>query len=121
MTVADPTVVLVHGAFTDASGFARVTGELLANGFGSWCPLCPTAPSSVMRPTSRRWSVRSTARWSWWGPPTVGRSPPSLEPRTTSRRARMTIVEVDSSHLVILSHPKEVVDLIQQALDGVSS
>jgi pimeloyl-ACP methyl ester carboxylesterase len=36
-------------------------------------------------------------------------------------RAGMTTIEVDSSHLVMLSHPKEVVDLIRQAIDGVSS
>jgi pimeloyl-ACP methyl ester carboxylesterase len=33
-------------------------------------------------------------------------------------RAGTTTIEVDSSHLVMLSHPKEVVDLIHQAIDG---
>jgi len=36
------------------------------------------------------------------------------------RRAGITSIEIDSSHLVMLSHPKEVADLIQQAVDAVS-
>jgi hypothetical protein len=31
-------------------------------------------------------------------------------------RANMTTVEIDSSHLVMLSHPKEVTDLIREAI-----
>jgi pimeloyl-ACP methyl ester carboxylesterase len=35
-------------------------------------------------------------------------------------RAGTTTIEIDSSHLVMLSHPKEVADLIHQAIDGAS-
>jgi pimeloyl-ACP methyl ester carboxylesterase len=35
------------------------------------------------------------------------------------QRAGMTTVEIDSSHLVMLSHPKEVADLIREALRAV--
>ncbi len=31
------------------------------------------------------------------------------------QRAGATVVEIDSSHLVMLSHPKEVADLIREA------
>ncbi|WP_017241347.1 alpha/beta fold hydrolase [Streptomyces sp. SS] len=38
---ARPTVVLVHGAFADASGFARVIPELTAAGLGVVAPAVP--------------------------------------------------------------------------------
>ncbi len=34
------------------------------------------------------------------------------------KRAGMTTIEIESSHLVMLSHPKEVTDLIRIAIDG---
>ena len=34
------------------------------------------------------------------------------------KRAGMTTIEIESSHLVMLSHPKEVTDLIRTAIDG---
>ncbi|MFH9403952.1 alpha/beta fold hydrolase [Streptomyces sp. NPDC017638] len=37
------------------------------------------------------------------------------------QRAGMTTVEVDSSHLVMLSHPERVVDLIEEAVRGTSA
>ncbi|GHB47052.1 hypothetical protein GCM10010377_42510 [Streptomyces viridiviolaceus] len=36
------------------------------------------------------------------------------------QRAGMTTVEVDSSHLVMLSHPERVVDLIEEAVKATS-
>ncbi|WP_435860920.1 hypothetical protein [Streptomyces spiralis] len=36
-----PTVVLVHGAFADASGFARVIHELIARGLDVMAPAVP--------------------------------------------------------------------------------
>jgi pimeloyl-ACP methyl ester carboxylesterase len=36
------------------------------------------------------------------------------------QRAGMTTVEVDSSHLVMLSHPERVVDLIEEAVRATS-
>jgi pimeloyl-ACP methyl ester carboxylesterase len=41
MTVTEPTVVLVHGAFADASSFARVIPELLADGLPVVAPAVP--------------------------------------------------------------------------------
>jgi pimeloyl-ACP methyl ester carboxylesterase len=37
------------------------------------------------------------------------------------KRAGMTTVEIDSSHLVMLSHPKEVANLIREAIGATSS
>ena len=41
MTDTEPTVVLVHGAFADASSFARVIPELLAGGLPVVAPAVP--------------------------------------------------------------------------------
>jgi pimeloyl-ACP methyl ester carboxylesterase len=41
MTHTEPTVVLVHGAFADASSFARVIPELLADGLPVVAPAVP--------------------------------------------------------------------------------
>ncbi|MFE2581065.1 alpha/beta fold hydrolase [Streptomyces sp. NPDC059378] len=41
MTTSAPTVVLVHGAFADASSFARVIPELLADGLEVLAPAVP--------------------------------------------------------------------------------
>jgi pimeloyl-ACP methyl ester carboxylesterase len=41
MTDTEPTVVLVHGAFADASSFARVIPELLADGLPVVAPAVP--------------------------------------------------------------------------------
>jgi pimeloyl-ACP methyl ester carboxylesterase len=66
----------------------------------------------------------SAAAWKTkpcWG--SVSSSDKTINPdveRFGYKRAGMTTVEIDSSHLVMLSHPKEVVGLIQQALDSVS-
>jgi hypothetical protein len=36
------------------------------------------------------------------------------------KRAGLTTIEIDSSHLVMLSHPHEVADLIREAIKAVS-
>ncbi|GGN88357.1 hypothetical protein GCM10011579_082050 [Streptomyces albiflavescens] len=36
------------------------------------------------------------------------------------KRAGMTMVEVDSSHLVMLAHPKRVTDLMREAVRAIS-
>jgi hypothetical protein len=37
------------------------------------------------------------------------------------QRAALTMVEIESSHLVMLSHPKQVADLIRAAITGSSA
>ncbi|KQY46464.1 alpha/beta hydrolase [Cellulomonas sp. Root137] len=44
--------------------------------------------------------------------------PPAAE-RAMAARAGSTTVEIDSSHVAMISHPDEVADLIQQAVAGV--
>ena len=44
--------------------------------------------------------------------------PPAAE-RAMAERAGSTTVEIDSSHVAMISHPDEVADLIQQAIAAV--
>ena len=65
-----PTVVLVHGAFADASGFAGVIRELESachtrSPRRTRCEASPSTPAS-----SATWSRPSTARSCWSGIPT---------------------------------------------------
>ena len=45
--------------------------------------------------------------------------PPDAE-RQFAQRMGATVVEVDSSHVVLVSHPQEIADLIETAVQGVS-
>lgn len=40
--------------------------------------------------------------------------------RSGYQRAGLTTIEIDSSHLVTLSHPHEVADLIREAVKAVA-
>ncbi|AKN74368.1 hypothetical protein QR97_35685 [Streptomyces sp. PBH53] len=69
-----------------------------------------TAPAAAWRTTPSWGLVASSDR-------TIN---PDVE-RYGYQRAGMTTVEVDSSHLVMLSHPQRVVDLIEEAVRAVSA
>nr|BFF16681.1 hypothetical protein GCM10025730_02020 [Promicromonospora thailandica] len=66
-----PTVVLVHGAFADASGWGGVIEKLERDGY----PVLAVAnPCVAWRPTRRTCaasSTRSTATWCWSATPTA--------------------------------------------------
>ena len=67
------TVVLVHGAFADASSWNGVVELLLANGVHVVAPANPLAASHSIRRTSPARSARSPARCSPLVIRTVGR------------------------------------------------
>jgi pimeloyl-ACP methyl ester carboxylesterase len=46
--------------------------------------------------------------------------PPDAE-RQFAQRMGATTVEVDSSHVVMVSHPEEIADLIETAAQGVTA
>ena len=60
-----PTVVLVHGAFVDASSWNGVIAELKAAGSTSWRRRTCCEASALTPPTSPASSRRSAARPSW--------------------------------------------------------
>ena len=71
--MSEPTVILVHGAFADASGFAGVIRELENAGHMVIAP-----PNPLRSLASDADSVSAVAKAidgpvSWWGTPTGGR------------------------------------------------
>ena len=66
-----PTVVLVHGAFADASSWNGVITRLQSKGVPVTAPANPLRGISPIPPTPRRCSRRSTARCSLSVTPTV--------------------------------------------------
>jgi len=67
---AAPTVVLVHGAFADASGWAGVITRLQAAGIPVIAPANPLRAFRPTRPTLHRLRTRSAARCCWLATPT---------------------------------------------------
>src|SRR2546423_6843813 len=85
-TVGPLTVVLVHGAFADASSWTGVIQRLQARG------VQVTAPANPLR------GIRSMAE-----------------------RAGATITEVEGSHVIMVSQPQVVADVIMSALEHTNS
>jgi len=89
--VADPTVVLVHGAFADASGFR---------------PLYDEAPTPAWR-TRPVWAVL----------PTADRCIDLGVHHFSYERMGATVTEVEgASHVVMISHAKEVAEVVMTAV-----
>jgi len=109
MAESQPTVVLVHGAFADAASFASVVPELLAVGQR---PLA--AAAFTEKASAAAWKTRPA-----WG--SVSSNDRCINPdveRFGYKRGGVNTIEIPSSHLVMLSHPKEVADLIRTATAG---
>jgi hypothetical protein len=73
MAASAPTVVLVHGAFADASSYARVVEELLADDIEVRVPAVPNRSLIGDAPYIASSSARSTDRSSSSDTPTEGR------------------------------------------------
>ncbi len=141
-----PTVVLVHGAFADSSGWSDVAGRLMKAGYPVIAFSNPLGPgqrrgvpaqhelfaqdlprktaqfmAATQRPGALAALVTPSGPPAWTEVPSwyvVARQdriiPPEAE-RVMAERAGSTVVEIDSSHVVMMSHPGEVSQLIQEA------
>jgi pimeloyl-ACP methyl ester carboxylesterase len=117
-----PTVVLVHGAFADASGFAGVIRELQSNDVevrAPWNPLRarPVHPHLVVPRGILR---RSTGRLpSWYMVSEEDNAiPPDCE-RFMATRAGATVESVSGgSHTAFIARPDIAAGLILKALAG---
>lgn len=113
-----PTVVLVHGAFADSSSWNGGVGRLQTDGYRV------IAAANPLRglPTGSAY-IASVLR-SVQGPIVlVGHSyggAPDLE-RFQAKRAGSHTVEIDASHVVMISHPDAIADLIRNAARTQSS
>jgi hypothetical protein len=72
-TGLQPTVVLVHGAFADASSWNGVIERLQRQGGTVVAPATRCAAWPLMPPTWPVWSTSSTAPCCWSATPTAGR------------------------------------------------
>ena len=68
-----PAIVLVHGAFADASGWSRVIPILQRDGYFVTAVQIPSLRSpTTSRRRSELWTHRK-GRSSWWATPTAAR------------------------------------------------
>jgi pimeloyl-ACP methyl ester carboxylesterase len=142
--MAEPTIVLVHGAWADASSWNAVVGELQR--FAGY-PGAPEGdieaflkPSVVHEsfaqdlPESDRWLIAAgqrpialnaniaptgTAAWksvrTWAVIGTEDRVIPAATLRRMAERAGATVSEVEASHVSMVSRPQATVDAIVAA------
>jgi hypothetical protein len=104
-------VVLVHGAFADGSGWEAVADILKKDGY---------TVSVVRHPeTSYAEDIKFTKA-------VIDRqsSDRSINPeqeRMMAKRAHAKTIEVNSSHVAYMSHPKETAKLIEEAATSASA
>jgi len=100
-------IALVHGAWADGSSWAaRVMCAVQQ-------PLAYSTLGDVM--TRPAWKTLPT----WFAVAEHDDVIPPGAERQFARRMGATTVEVDSSHVVMISHPDDVTALIQSAVDTV--
>jgi pimeloyl-ACP methyl ester carboxylesterase len=118
------TPALAH-LFTDKQGFGWLSEDDFVNHFaGDVDPMKAKVMYAVQQPLagSAFTDVMAAPAWkalpSWYLVATNDEAiPPDVE-RQFANRMGATIVEVPSSHLPMVSHPKDVVELIESALDA---
>jgi pimeloyl-ACP methyl ester carboxylesterase len=143
-----PTVVLVHGAFVDASSWNGVIAELKAAGLDVVAPpnllrgvgatlfrdaVCAEAPAEVadtlartQRPASLAafaTAVTGTPAWqrlpSWAVVATADHAIHPQAERDMAKRAGSEITEIDASHAVPATHPADVAAVIVRAVKAI--
>jgi pimeloyl-ACP methyl ester carboxylesterase len=118
------TPALAH-LFTDKQGFGWLSEDDFVNHFaGDVDPMKARVMHAVQQPLagSAFTDVMAAPAWrtlpSWYLVATNDEAIPPDAERQFANRMGATIVEVPSSHLPMVSHPKDVVELIESALDA---
>ncbi len=118
------TPALAH-LFTDKRGFAWLSEDDFVNHFaGDVNPTSAKVLYAVQQAlaSSAFTDVMGEPAWkslpSWYLVATEDEAIPPDAERQFARRMRATTVEVPSSHVPMVSHPKEVVELIGSALEA---
>ncbi|MFC9994833.1 alpha/beta fold hydrolase [Nocardia sp. NPDC127526] len=118
--VETPAIVLVHGAFADAAGWAPITELPLGQGFRVFAPPVynPLSAAAFTEPaavaawkTKPAWGIVSSADR------TIN---PDVERFGYMRAGLRRVVEIDAPHLVMRSHPAEVAAVITAAAAELS-
>jgi pimeloyl-ACP methyl ester carboxylesterase len=120
-----PTPALAH-LFTDKLGFGWLSeADFVEHFAGDVDPMKARVMYAVQQPLAGTafTEVMATPAWktlpSWYLVAANDEAIPPDAERQFANRMGATIVEVPSSHLPMVSHPKEVVELIEAALDAV--
>jgi hypothetical protein len=151
-TSVKPTIVLVHGAFADASSWNGVIERLKQQGYtviATANPLrglaadsaytasllnqidgpvllfreafaadLPTETTALMAATQRPTAVTAFSEAS--GPPAWKKLPSWTVVATGDKRAGADITEVEGSHVIMISQPQAVTDVIVTAARAVA-
>jgi len=112
----------------EGNGDAYIKTEVFHQAF---CQDLPDELAAIMAVTQRPGALASLgipsgpAAWktvpSWYLVASSDRVIPPESERIMAKRAGATTVEIDSSHVAMISHPDEVTDLILAAVAGVSA
>ncbi len=126
----DLTQIIVLRPFPDAgegNGDAYLNPAVFPQAF---CQDLPPEEAAIMAVSQRPAALATLGEpsgppaWrtlpSWYLVASQDRVIPPAAERAMAERAGSTTVEIDSSHVAMISHPDEVADLIQQAIDAVS-
>jgi alpha-beta hydrolase superfamily lysophospholipase len=103
---ARPTIVLVHGAYADASSWNGVIERLLQQGYTVIAPANPLRGKKLPS-----WAVVAT------GDKAAGTD----AVRSQAQQAGADIVEVEGSHVIMISQPQAVTDHILKAVRAVAA
>jgi pimeloyl-ACP methyl ester carboxylesterase len=114
-----PTIVLVHGAWADASSWNPVATELQSQGFTVFAPPNLLRTVTVDAPYT---TPSGAPAWknipSWAVVGTQDRVIPPGAQRSMAERAGATITEAPGSHVSMVSHPQVTIDAILAAAEG---
>src|SRR5436305_1361525 len=112
VAIPGPTVALVHGAFADSSSWNGVVAGLLA----------AAVPAATQRPVSATGFTEPNGAPAWKGLPswaivaTGDHAAGADVVRSMAQRAGADIVEAEGSHVIMISQPRAVIDVIMRAL-----
>ena len=122
-----PTPALLH-RFVDKRGFVWLTEDDFVNHFAADVdPVKAKVMYAVQQPLAATAfnEVMGVPAWkslpSWYMVATNDQALPADAERLFARRMGATVVEVPSSHLPFVSHPRDVVKLIETAAEAVSA
>jgi pimeloyl-ACP methyl ester carboxylesterase len=111
------TVVLVHGAFADSSSWDGVIERLQEQAAVMAAPQRPVAELAFTEPSGPpAWKSLP----SWTVVATADKAAGTDVVRSVAERAGATTTEVDGSHVIMISRPDVVADVIRSAVAAVS-
>jgi pimeloyl-ACP methyl ester carboxylesterase len=124
-----PNIVLVHGAWADGSCWSAVIERLQADGYNVTAPQFPesslAADVARLRQVLTLQDVMGVPAWkshpSWFLVAEGDQAIPPDAERQFAARMGATTIEVSTNHVAMVSHPDDVVALIETAAKAVQA